>query len=214
MLSCLRAASLLLALLGISLPAAAAEEFTWIAPEQTEGLEAVSEPPFDRWLVKPDTDFSAYDSILIEPVVFALSKDPRPDQYYVAELPESDKSSLERSLRSAFSNAFEEGVTLVETAGENTLTLQIALTDVLPNRDRRGIVIRDGRSSTGQRVVISIGRATMEVLAKAPGSGEIVAAGLDSHTGRSLEDAGLRRWHDVRDAFRRWARRFRELFEG
>lgn len=213
-LNALRMAALTAAVLIAAVSGVNAEEFTYVPEETRAGLEPSDATRLDTLLVSPDADFSRYDSIHIAPVVFALSKEVRIGQLRLVELPENDRAYLEKTLRRAFENRFNDGLRIVEEPGEQTLTIQVALTDLLPNRDRRGIVSRDGRREVGQRIIITIGRATMEAVLTDAASGEVVAVALDSFRGRTLDDVARRqfRWGDVREAFRIWSREFRKLF--
>lgn len=195
--------------------AASAADYTYVSEEDREGLEPSSATRLDELLVRPDADFSSYGSLFIAPVEFPLSKEFRTGQPRLLELREGDKKALERSLRTAFINRFENGIPIVEEVGEDTLVLQIGITEVLPNRDITGSVSTDGRRPDVTSRSVGIGRATMEAVFTSGGSDEIVAVAFDSYVGASLNTNpnASTRWGDVRTAFRRWAREISKLFE-
>lgn len=198
------------------LSTATAADYTWVSEETREGLKPVDTIKLDEVLVRAGTNFSQYRSVHITAVEFPLSKRIPANKPRVSELPSSDRKSLTRSLRIAFEDRFDTDVPVIDKPVAGTLTIEIGITEVLPNRDIIGIVVnRPGqRPDPNNRRSTGVGKVTIEAVFTDAATGEVVAVALNSYEGPNLASNlnARTRWGDVRTGFRLFVRQISLLF--
>ena len=202
--------ALLLSLAATVEPARAAIDWIAVPEDVRADLEPRDGTRFDTVLARPDTDFSAYDAVYLEPVRIQFENERKQRR-----LTGSDERFLAGELGRAL--ARRDGLA-VEDPGPGVLIIEAVITDALPNRDRLGLRetgTLPGRLANPGTLVIGVGGATFEAVLTDAASGETVAVIRDVYLAPSMAD-NLNihtRWGDTRDAFRRWARGFADLID-
>ena len=162
----------------------------------------------------PTADVSAYDKILIDPVVGYLGQGSR-----LNRLSPEDRQALQDYFHATLREQLGRDDALVDRPGPGTLRLRRAVTDA------RGTKPVADTLSTVVPVALAISALERVALGKTltTGSVRIEAEALDAQTGKRLaamvdERAGAKvtgrfdkwsKWQDVRDAFDYWGARMR-----
>lgn len=122
----------------------------------------------------PVTDFSKYDSILLEPVVFILPTD--------SKLTESDRAQLSYAMRQAIHRELSKDYQIVSKPGPTTMRFRGAVTELVPANRPVNVITSVVPVS---RVMMEVQQMTTGISAfSARGSGELEL--LDSVTGERL----------------------------
>ena len=166
-----------------------------------------------RWL-KPGVDFSRYQRVMLDPVVFFFA----PDSEYKGMDPQELKA-LSEGFRRQTADALKKSYPLVAAPAPDVLRLRFAITDLRRNRPVLSDIMSEGP--------IGFGREEERVPAEDSWSGsgatcaEMVV--FDSMTNEPVAAAkdeqatGLRekftKWGSVEDAFHFWANRIRTILD-
>jgi len=164
----------------------------------------------DLVFIKENVDFKSYDKVMMDHVVFWLSKDSKYRGIHADELQE-----LADAFHKAMADALKDGYPLVTEPGPGVLRIRFAITDVVATRllwstdttvNSEGLVIK--RSMT--KDYNPIGGASMEMeLLDSQTNGRIAAA-IDTKAAEESEVIkGLRKWGHAEDTFEFWAKRLR-----
>ena len=106
---------------------------------------------------RPDTDFAAYDRLVIEPVLIHLMEDSPGHALGPAAL-----SRIAESLREGLVASIEPYYEVVTTGGAHTMRLQIVLSDVTPAAPERdagiAVELEAVDTVTGTRLVAAVSR--------------------------------------------------------
>ncbi len=188
------------------------DDFTWVPEETREGLVETDKSRFDTLLVNPDADFTNYERIYLEPLVFALTE--RRAQRGVTN---SDQSYLAGKVLVEFERTFKRtDFEIVERTGPGVLVVALAVTDVEPNRDILGTFPTERGIRTPNQRSVGIGSITLEGVFTDGGTGMVIGVAEDRFTGQNLRTNTnlVSRWGDARDGMRYYARRLRDVMRG
>jgi hypothetical protein len=160
--------------------------------------------------VKEGVDFSVYNKIVMDHVVFYFHDDSGDEEIHPEEL-----SELSEIFHKAIVESLGNAYPLVNEPGPDVMRLRIAITDVVANKPGMGAVstvmpvglavsiIKKG--VTGAHT--GVGRASMEVEILNSTDNERIGAAIDMRPGRKIE--GFSKWGAVEGAFKFWAKRLR-----
>lgn len=122
----------------------------------------------------PETDFTKYDSIILEPVVFILPTD--------SKLTESDRNRLSYAMRQAIHSELSKDYKIVTKAGPTTMRFRGAVTELVPANRPVNVITSVVPAS---RVVMEAQQMTTGISSfSARGSGELEF--VDSVSGERL----------------------------
>ena len=161
---------------------------------------------FDLVWFKEGADFSKYNKLMVEPVVFFLSDQAKYKGIHADEL-----KKISDSFSKAFSDALNEAYPLVDKPGPDVLHVRAALTEIVPNKPAVSAACAIIPGGSLAFVVLpekynNIGSATIEVEFLDSESGERIAAGIDRRAGKMTEVvSGMSTWGHVEKAFKEWA---------
>ena len=175
-------------------------------PTFEKGMEGIGM----RYL-KTGVDFSKYDKIMMDEVVFFFRHDADYNGIHPSEI-----AGLSEEFHKAFSN--ELGDLLTDTPGPNVARMRLAITDLEPSSPVSGTmttVVPAGlalslvkRGVTGEYV--GVGSASLEVEFLDSVTNERIAAGIDKAPGGKLDIGKL---SAAKSAFQFWAERIRNFMD-
>ena len=165
-----------------------------------------------------EADFSVYDKLLIDPVTIWVS--PGSD---MSEVPREELDRLANFLYVALYNALKRDYTIVNKPGPNVMRLRVAITEAKESSVGLDIV----STIVPQMVILSglklLATGTATFVGKAAIEAELVhslspryrlVAMIDERAGGKSLDGVDSKWDDVEEAYRVWARKFRERMAG
>ena len=164
----------------------------------------------DLVYLKKDVDFSSYDKVMMDHVVFYFSEDAKYKGIHADELKE-----LADTFHKAFAEALANGYSLVDKPGPGVLRIRTAITDLVPSNPGLsgvttvipiGLAISAIKSTAGGGHT-GVGEASIEVEFLDSMTNERIAAAVDTRPGDKLE--GLTKWGAAKGAFEFWAERLR-----
>jgi len=182
-------------------------------PLNYEGLETVSARRMDIAQVRPGTDFSLYNAVLMRPPELAYRTPDRSRQEF--PLSGEQQAALERLVTDVFESELDtlESRQLAAEPGPNVLELVVRLQDVTATVPPRAAGAA-GRTSIALRAV---GDVTLVLELSDSQSNEILARAVDRRAveGIAIVNEGevVTRWEDVEALCRRWARITRQGLE-
>ena len=169
-------------------------------PTFTKGPDGV-----DQRYLKPGVDFSKYNKIMMDEVVFFFNTDADYKGIHPSEIKE-----LSDTFHSVFVKIF--GDRLTDTPGPNVARMRLAVTDIEPSNpvtSSATTVVPVGlafslvkRGATGEYAGIGSASAEVEFLDSL--TNERIAAGIDKHPGAKLDISKL---SPIKAAFEYWAHR-------
>lgn len=153
----------------------------------------------------PTADFSKYDSIMFEPVVFFLPED--------SKLTENDKARLVQAARAALREELGQDYKLATVPGPNTMRMRGALTELVP-ANRAGnlvtsivpagrVVAEASQLTTG--ISTFSARGTGEFELRDSVTNERLAALSDTRYARKQAITSATKWGDIEGAMKRSA---------
>ena len=163
--------------------------------------------------VNPQTDFAAYDKVMIDPVTIWWEKD--------ADIPEPARKELQGLADHLFATlvkALQDDYEIVDKPGKGVLRLRFAITEA-----RRTEVVTEMVSSgfsqmpgtlmsrgmtMNTRTRVFAGKAAIEGEIVDSRSGERLLAAVDERVGSATSRRG-KEWGDVLDAYDYWANRLK-----
>lgn len=162
-----------------------------------------------RW-IKPATDFSKYNKVMIDSVVFFLAEDSKANGLDPQEL-----ADLASGFNLQLVNALKDKYPVVSDPGPDVLRLRFAITDMKPSKPGiSGIssVVPIGlgvslfkKGATGGWT--GSGATTGEMMALDSVTGDVIAAGQDERTA-AFGDR-FSKWGSAEEAFKFWGERIR-----
>jgi hypothetical protein len=163
--------------------------------------------------IKKGADFSPYNKIMLDEVVFYLKADAEYKGVNPTEMKELS-DAFHKSLIEALGNEYP----LVEEAGPDVLRVRIAITDVIPTT--RGIntittIIPIGVVISAVKKGVTgapafVGQASVEVELLDSRTNERLAVAIDSEAGKKYKlIKGATKWGLVKDIFEFWGKRLR-----
>ena len=181
-------------------------------PPTFEGLAKVASTNFDAVYVLPDTDFSVYKKVLIDPVEVSFHRDwGRRDSRSRGvrrTVDERDAQQIADTMRSGFADIFaaafaKSGYEVVTTAGPDALRLSPAIVNLYINTPP-STAARTTRSFT-----VDAGEATLALQARDSTTGALQGVAIDRRrtriTGRLELASSAATRADFEELFRRWA---------
>jgi hypothetical protein len=185
-----------------------------------DGLELRDVRGLDEVWVRPGTDFSAYQNLLIEPVEVAFDPhwDPRRSGSRL-RLGDDERERIRNDTAELFDRTFKgelertERFELVEQAGPNTLVFEPRIIDLIINAPDDRLA-----SSRVRTYVSEFGRVTLVGELKDAESGAIVARINDREVARAISPLEFTdRFANEREGervIRQWARTLVEQLDG
>ncbi len=164
----------------------------------------------DSVYMKEGVDFSVYNKIMMDHVVFYFRDDSTDKEIHPEEL-----SELSEIFHKAVVESLGNAYPLVNEPGPDVMRLRVAITDVVANKPGMGAVstvmpvglavsiIKKGVTGTHT----GVGRASMEVEILNSTDNERIGAAIDMRPGGKIE--GFTKWGAVEGAFKFWAKRLR-----
>jgi hypothetical protein len=178
-----------------------------------DGLEPVSARRFDSVQVRPGTDFSPYDAVMLaEPIVEYSEPDPARQE---VPLDQTRKGAFVDYIADLFSSELASmgSPKLVTERGPNVIELAVSLVDITATVPPRSAGPA-GRVSIALRAV---GDVTLVMDLSDSESGELLARVVDRKAvdGVAIAKQGelVTRWEDVEAITERWARLTRQGLE-
>jgi hypothetical protein len=164
--------------------------------------------------LKKDVDFTSYDKVMMDHVVFYFSEDAKYKGIHADEMKE-----LADSFHKAFAEALANAYPLVDKPGTGVMRIRTAITDLVPSKPGLsgvttvvpiGLAIDLVKSGAGGGHT-GVGQASMEVEFLDSMTNERIAAAVDTKPGDKLE--GLTKWGAAKGAFEFWAKRLRTYLD-
>ena len=162
-------------------------------------------------------DFSTYDKIMMDHVVFYFSKDSAYKGINSDEL-----NKLSEAFHEAMVNALQDAYPFVSEPGPGVLRMRPALTDVKSVRPVLGTVgtilpvglalsiVKKGVTGTH----LSVGGATVEAEFLDSQTNKRVAAIIDQREGKKYKiTKTMTKWGQTKDVFNSWAKRLRKFLD-
>ncbi len=170
----------------------------------------------ERWL-KPGVDFSKYNKVILEHVVFFFADD---SQYKGIDT--SELNQLAEQFDMAIANALQGSYPIVTEPGPNVLRIRIAITDLKQSTPELGVVstitmvspIGLGlnlikRGATGSWS--GSGATSAEFLALDSMTNQVIVAARDQRSGGFTDR--YTKWGSAEEAFKFWAERIKMAME-
>jgi hypothetical protein len=164
--------------------------------------------------LKKDVDFTSYDKVMMDHVVFYFSEDAQYKGIHADELKE-----LADIFHKAFAETLGKAYPLVDKPDLGVLRIRSAITDLVPSKPGLsgvttvipiGLAIDLVKSGAGGGHT-GVGQASIEVEFLDSMSNERIAAAVDTKPGDKLE--GLTKWGAAKGAFEFWAKRLRTYLD-
>ncbi len=167
----------------------------------------------ERYL-KPDVDFSKYNKIMLDSVVFFLSEDAPYKGLNAEEMKE-----LSDEFNKSVVKAVGEQYPLVGEPGPDVMRVRVAITQLEPGKPGKSAIttvlpIGLGLSFLKKGVTGSypgVGKTGIEVEILDSLSNERIAAGVDLQTGSKF--SGTSKWGSAKEAFEFWAGRLKTFLD-
>ncbi len=167
--------------------------------------------------IKPEVDFSRYDKVMVDHVVFYFKKDAKYQGIHPEELQE-----LADAFHQALTDALKGAYPIVENPGPDVLRLRAAITDLKPSNPGLNTVtsiipvglaishIKKGVTGTHANV----GAATIEAEVLDSATNTRLALAVDRKAGEKYKViSGMDKWGHSKGAFKFWAQRLRHWLD-
>jgi Protein of unknown function (DUF3313) len=164
----------------------------------------------DNVYVEEGVDFTKYNKIMMDQVVFYFKKDAEYQGIHPDEL-----VTISEAFHKAMAEALGNDYPLVGEPGPGVLRLRTAITDVEASNPGMSIistVVPIGlalstikKATTGEHT--GVGKASLEVEMLDSSTNERIGAAVDTKEGSKL--SGVTKWGSVNEAFEFWAKRLR-----
>lgn len=171
----------------------------------------------DLLYIKKDVNFSVYNKVMIDQVVFYFSEDAKYKGIDPNELKE-----LADAFHKAFADELADDYPIVAEPGPDVLRIRTAITELVPSKPALNTIttiipIGLGISSL-KRVVTGthtfVGQASVEMEVLDSKTNELLAAAIDKKAGKKYQVVeGIQKWGHVKDAFTFWAKRLRSRLD-
>jgi len=171
----------------------------------------------NRVYIKEGVDWSAYDTILLDDVVFFIADDAKYKGFEAEELADLG-TAFQQSMIINLAGAYE----FTDTPGPGVLRIRMAVTNLVPNNSVTGTVSTIMPIGLGLSVVkkavtgthIGMGEVAFEGEMIDAQTGEILGAVMDSKTGEKYKVAkSISKWGHVRDVFNTWGTNLRQRLD-
>jgi hypothetical protein len=163
---------------------------------------------------KEGVDFSKYNKVMMDHVVFYFKKDSKYEGIHpdvLSELAEAFHESVFEALQGAYP--------VVDSPGPDVMRIRVAITDVVPSKPGVNLVTTAmpggfavkaiKKAATGSHSFV--GNTAMEAEILDSLTNERIAAAIDSRGkgDKFRVTEGLSKWGDVKDVFKFWAKRLK-----
>ncbi|GAX59615.1 hypothetical protein SCALIN_C04_0103 [Candidatus Scalindua japonica] len=155
--------------------------------------------------INPDADFTAYDKVIVDPVLTMCSKD--------SKAPREELYNLANHLHYKVVAKLDEDYEIVETPGPGVMRISAALTEA--KKSKAGLntittIVPQARLMSGLKKLATgtnsfVGGASVECKITDSNTGERLAAGVDRRAGGKTLKGSTKAWDDVEQAFQYWA---------
>lgn len=156
-----------------------------------------------------------YDAFILEPPLVYFA----PNAQGVGVDP-ADLTMLAGDLREKLAEAITEaeGYSLVEEAGPGVARIRVAITEVVPVDPKKNVGVKAAGMAVGIGLLVprvDLGRAAIEAEITDSESGERLVAVAATREARRFGGVikGSKEWGDVRAAFKKWAKQFRQRLD-
>lgn len=167
--------------------------------------------------VKEGVDFSTYDKIMMDQVVFYFSKDSKYKGMNSDEL-----NKLSESFHKAMVKELQDAYPFVDEPGPGVLRVRPAITDVKASKPVLNTIstvmpiglalsiVKKGVTGTH----LNVGEASMEAEFLDAETNERIAVAIDKRSGAKYKVVkGMSKWGHAEDAFNYWAKRLRKFLD-
>ncbi len=182
------------------------QDYTLLKPD--DSMKAVN------WLyVNEKVDYSTYNKIMLDDLVFFVSKDADYKGFEANELADLGKA-FQQAIVMNLSGVYE----FTDTPGPGVMRIRIAVTNLVPSNSVTGTVTTIVPVGLALSVVkkavtgshIGMGQVAIEGEIVDSQTNEILGAVLDSKTGKKYKIArGTSKWGHVIDVFNTWGQNIR-----
>lgn len=153
---------------------------------------------------KPDVEFSVYEKVLLDPVIFWQES-----SYRLDEMPGHETQMLADKLHQLLHNELSEYYQMVTAPEKNTMRMTVVLTDVRKTSTTLGArslaLVTKKLSETALDTPALVGEASVEMKVTDAASGEMLAAFVDRRMGSGKIKKSVSSWNDVYNIFGFWA---------
>jgi len=163
-------------------------------------------------------DFSVYDKLLIDPVTIWVGPDSD-----LSKVPREELTRLADFLYVTLYNEMKADYTIVKQPGPNVMRLRVAITEAKGARVGLDVVstilphmlVMSGLKLLATGTSTFVGKAAIEAeLVHSLSPTYRLAAMVDERAGGKSLDGVDSKWDDVEEAYRVWARKFRQRLVG
>jgi hypothetical protein len=163
--------------------------------------------------INEKVDYTTYNKIMLDDVVFFASEDADYKGFEAQELVD-----LSKAFHAAFIMNLRGSMEFTDTPGPGVMRIRMAITNLVPSNSFTGtvttivpvglVVSSVKKAATGSH--IGMGGVTFEGELIDSQSGKILGAVVDSKTGKKYKiGKGASKWGHVIDVFNLWGRTFR-----
>jgi hypothetical protein len=185
------------------------QDYSYLKPGPTDGADLV--------YIKEGVNFSVYNKVMIDQVIFYYSEDATYRGIDPNELKE-----LADAFHKAFVDELADGFTIVAEPGPGVMRIRTAITGLVPSKPGLnaittivpvGLAISSlKRVATGTHTFVGQASAEMEILDSQTNG--LLAAAVDTKAGAKYQVIeGMEKWGHAKDAFTFWAKRLRSRLD-
>ncbi len=179
-----------------------------------DGLESVSSKYFGAAFVRPGTDFSRYQELLVSGSQLAFKPPDRTKQQFPLSAEQKDRFRIVLDTQFAEKLADLDTLSLTDTVGPDALAVQVRVQDILATVPPQAV----GKSGWGSLSLRALGEATLVIELSDSESGEILARVYDRQTFEGVavaqnQAAPITRWEDVEALCKKWASTVRDRLD-
>ena len=168
--------------------------------------------------INPDADFTAYDKVIVDPVLTMCSMD--------SKAPREELYNLANHLHYKIIDKLEEDYKIVQTKDPGVMRISVALTEAKKSKVGLNMIttiIPQAHLMSGAKKLATgtnsfVGEASVEGKITDSNTGEMLAAFVDRRAGGKTLRGSTKAWDDVEQAFQYWAdnlaQRLREMRAG
>ena len=157
---------------------------------------------------KKGVNWAAYKKIILEPVIIKKIPDSE-----LNEMTHADGYRLQELLDYRIQEALKKSFKLVNKPGEDTLLVQLAITDVETSTvlfDMFSSVYPSARALSGLKRLVTgtesfVGKASIEGKIIDSTTGDLLMASADARAGGKTLDGSTNEWDDIEQAYQYWA---------
>ena len=153
---------------------------------------------------KPEVDFSDYEKVLLDPVIFWRERSTS-----LEKIPDHEVQLLANELHRLLHKELSEYYQMVAAPEKNTMRMTVVLTDVKKTGTYLGArtlaLTSKKLSETALDTPALVGEASVEMKVTDAASGEMLSAVVDRRLGTGQIKTSVSTWDDVYNIFDYWA---------